>query len=662
MKPATFFRLHLAALLLAVAAALLPLAVFPGLLDPRTSQRFALQVALFAFAAAAALFALRSRREAIALAPADVVVIALGAWIATTSALSQTPRSSLLECLPLAASFTAWFLFSRHASGAAGFRLVASGMVAAAVLVAFAGIAQSKGIDVLSYAQGEREGKMQILSLLGNPNYVASFLAPAAILCGALAASCSRWPFRIAACLPILPILHCLAIAGGRAGLLGLVGGAAVVLVGWMLVAARRRHVSRAKLAIAAAAFVLVSAAGTALAGRALGSELRERIFSSEGLYVRLLPWHAASRLVADRPIMGIGQGRYFAEGREALYGFLKSEADADLYLVEMRIGRGGAADHLHNDFLQILVEAGLPGIFMFFAIAFLAFDALMRRVRTHADEPPLVPLCLIGAMVCHGIDGFFGFPLRLPASSLLFWFIVATANREPRPLLRIPGGFPRIAIALLACIAAAAAAHLSVRQALGVRTRVGIAQAKDVLAGNPQNQRIFEDAWRLAPFIDPQPYALVNTHIERGNLERAATLLAEMEEHLFMGGVGYQQMATVAWSLGRRDEALAFLDRATTLDPFNPDVLEYAAAVCIDRGLPEDAEKHLRRATRQVPARPNSHFMLGTISEGRGDFAEAAARYERALRSLNGYGGTLLFRREDAAARLAETRRRSAN
>jgi O-antigen ligase len=87
------------------------------------------------------------------------------------------------------------------------------------------------------------------------------------------------------------------------------------------------------------------------------------------------------------------------------------------------RIYPGGTEDwyrELHNDYLQVLIESGVPGLLLALWAAIAALAA--------AREDPWVLAALVGVLFHELVD----FDLQIPALALLFVTLAASARRKP--------------------------------------------------------------------------------------------------------------------------------------------------------------------------------------------------------------------------------------
>lgn len=130
--------------------------------------------------------------------------------------------------------------------------------------------------------------------------------------------------------------------------------------------------------------------------------------------------WQIALQIFRDRPIIGAGLDSF---------GIVFTHYDTwnGTYRVEQA----------HNDYLQILADAGVFGFACIAAFIFLLFRQGLRTVAEAAD--PFRRAVAVGALAgCCGIliHSFFDFPLRTPANALFFLTlsVLATASiRHPK-------------------------------------------------------------------------------------------------------------------------------------------------------------------------------------------------------------------------------------
>jgi O-antigen ligase len=113
--------------------------------------------------------------------------------------------------------------------------------------------------------------------------------------------------------------------------------------------------------------------------------------------------------MLKDFPLLGVGWGNF-----RYAFTFYKNVTPFPAYY-----------EHLHNDNLQLVVETGLVGSFLYFLFLFKIFKDIFINLKKRHD--PFVKgivlggLCGLMGTIFHG---FFEYNFHIPAISLLFWFM----------------------------------------------------------------------------------------------------------------------------------------------------------------------------------------------------------------------------------------------
>ncbi len=144
----------------------------------------------------------------------------------------------------------------------------------------------------------------------------------------------------------------------------------------------------------------------------------------------RIPLWDAGLRMVADRPIFGIGVGRYYKD----LWTYsTRREA-----LIRPR-------ENAHNYFLQTAAELGVTGLLALAALLGAALAAAFRAARgDRGAEPRRVAIALGAGIVAFSIASLVGHPLLLREGHLTLWPLVALALLLGRPASTAPTPSPR--------------------------------------------------------------------------------------------------------------------------------------------------------------------------------------------------------------------------
>lgn len=381
--------------------AVLPLLVWPGL-----SQPFSLPKVGWIAVVALLLLAWPSSVRWSALPRA--LRWCAGLWV--LSFVVSALRADLPALVPLVLGLAAPGLAAGVLRTGVAPIAVATGMVAGATTTAAIALLQWVGVDPFALAgwHAPIDGasvRMKVYGTLGNPNFVGALMAMSLPLVAAIERCATRPGARRLAVVAL--VLQALAIVatGSRGAVLGL--GAAVVVYAWLRWSQRVRIAVGALLAFCAVA-VAVSP------GRPLQT-------TAEG---RLHLWRIVGPQAAAAPATGQGPGsvplRFPDWQREAARRGVRDARFA------------GLTDHVHNDYLEALVERGVPGLIAtLLPIGLLAVAAL----RLRRPAPPLAAGA-IAAVAAGAACALVDFPLARPAELTWWWTSVALAfaavSRQP--------------------------------------------------------------------------------------------------------------------------------------------------------------------------------------------------------------------------------------
>ncbi|HEY1332722.1 MAG TPA: O-antigen ligase family protein, partial [Myxococcaceae bacterium] len=293
-----------------------------------------------------------------------------------------------------------------RAVGAAG------GLAAAVVLL------QSLGLDPFARFVPLAEGRrLALYGTLGNPDFVASVLgvtAPLTLVAALRTRPGRTWPVLLSVVVQVLA----LALLRSFATVLAL-GAAATVAVLYLGVGREPRW-----LALALGGALLVAA--IPLAGRSPSTVLRGR-------------WYLVSTAaphVADAPWLGQGPGavvlHWPAWELERWRG--RCGADPACVAAHPEGKYTGVQEHLHDDWLERLVETGVVGLAALLALFGTAFTAALRSRSLDG----LGIACGLAALAARATVDF---PLQRPADlALLALLCGAAAGLHPRDFVDGPG------------------------------------------------------------------------------------------------------------------------------------------------------------------------------------------------------------------------------
>lgn len=162
------------------------------------------------------------------------------------------------------------------------------------------------------------------------------------------------------------------------------------------------------------------------------GIRLYERFSSitnprDESVRERLLMYAGASDIIWRKPVFGTGPGRFANE----FYGAMATISEEDRSGVFAFYSRPFAAwvtEQSHNDYLQIAVELGLPGLALFLGAMTALLAALWRIVADRQDPRRRTALALMIGLVAFFSIMMTSFPLHMPSRTAVFWMLVAAS------------------------------------------------------------------------------------------------------------------------------------------------------------------------------------------------------------------------------------------
>jgi O-antigen ligase len=442
-------------------------------------------------------------------------------------------------------------------------------LLAAGIMNAVVAIAQAAGVSIWETA---REGRHAVYGTFGNPNMLAEYLAPLAILGLAVALAARTKVSRVVATVAVLLFLVAMMLTETRAAWLGLIAGLAVFA---MLAGDKRIR----KVALAAIVLPLVLVA--------LWAPLRSRVLlgasgNDPGVATRSFMWRVALEMFHDHPILGVGPAGYGLRYLDYAAKVQESGKDRPLY--------AGITVEAHSDPLQLLAEGGIVGLLAWLGVIGWLSWRSFRRIRGQAGSERVYLAAGLAVAMAVAVESLVGFPFRsFPVACLFFWGLAVAVPPADWGLFKSQRILQLLGIVGL-CLAVVVLHPFLARAYLGagagrpdgasqlerglrlmpddgeLRFRLGIARMREERMDEAAKE--FERA--LPVFPDP------DVRFNLGYLALQKKDYAKAEEWFREGLRRYPYFKAPAWAdyalalngLGRRDEARTAAERALEIDP----------------------------------------------------------------------------------------------
>ncbi|MBL8141163.1 MAG: O-antigen ligase family protein [Acidobacteria bacterium] len=256
--------------------------------------------------------------------------------------------------------------------------------------------------------------RMRVYATMGNPNFVGALMAMSVGLAGAVALGATTVSARVLALAAAGLQAGALLVTGSRGAVLGLACGA----LAWAFVRWSGRAV---------AALLLILGFGVAAIAISPARPLETTIAG------RVYLWRVVAPHATQRWLTGLGPGVFelrFPEWQRAAAA--RGQRDARFL---------GLTDHAHNDYLEALVERGVPGLLALVG----ALGCACRTARTLPRPVPPVVAAALASIVAGAACAIVDFPLARPVELAWWWLaLVIILARHPafpsrhRQLMRV--------------------------------------------------------------------------------------------------------------------------------------------------------------------------------------------------------------------------------
>jgi len=553
----------------------------------------------------------------------------VAALLAFTGAffVSVPAAVNLSQSFRLAVEQAGWTGLALAAAVIAPSRIAISAACAASLAVQLVvGLLQLSGNYVVGF--GEVFGAGRIYATMGNPSFFGVYLAPVAVfiavsLAGDLAGRRydRAWWQGIALSFALF-LLYRAAVIDAWAGLA--VGGAFGI---WLQFRRWGPAPGRRALAVGAAIFLL----GAWMAVAALLPRLHDRF---DYLKVKAFSWHAGAWLWREHPVFGAGPGGFQTEAPRVMAG-VHSLWTGSWGVPATFIWPHDEA-YVHQDFIQLLAEAGVAGFGLLAWLILVAWRGSAAALSGSGEERACRAACW-GGLAAFLPTMCMHFPFHLAPPLVIFWVLLGRAGLpagEPDPL---PGGRPRIWAGICAAFLAAV---LFVPVARGWTANIYLGAGYRAFLGGNLTEAVprFDQFEKVDPNHFEGRFYSGALHQALGNDARA---IEEYEKAIAL----YPGMQGAIYNLGnlrfrRRDypEAIAVFSRALDINPVMVESLNNRGNSFAAIGKYREAERDYLRAVALRPGYADALFNLSVTMFRLGDRAGARRWFKATLEADPNY------------------------
>ena len=292
--------------------------------------------------------------------------------------------------------------------------------------------------------------KNKVIATIGHPNFLASVLGPITFFALGMIFVRRNVRWVLGGGLLIFLILGCMLLARTRGVWLGMVVGLALMFclliryglkhrVGLRLVRGLIVGATLLIISLSVALFVVLPRLGEVI-------NFRDRIASTYEIKSRFFYWRAAVELAMEKRYTGQG----YAMFQPIFWDYTLRQQQSEtgpFYYDFMTAISGRNPHHVHNEYLEVFSEQGIPGLALQMALLlfflYFGYFAIMRQ-----PDPKRALRCIpvYSAYVMILIDAVFSFPWRLPVSLIIFMVVLAWLYDEIYPQPRDQQAGPRAA------------------------------------------------------------------------------------------------------------------------------------------------------------------------------------------------------------------------
>lgn len=349
----------------------------------------------------------------------------------------------------------------------------------------------------------------------------------------------------------------------------------------------------------------------------------------------RVEDWYIGWEMFKDHPLVGIGLGNYKIKFLEYRAKFLETDKGEDF---GGYITRGAQA---HNEYVQFAAELGIIGIISILASLVLLFG----NVFTKATWPDSNSIRLLGFALIAGSLGFLvhstvSFPAHLPASSFAFVSFLGLLNSEAfgeRDYVIELSNFTRYLVFGLLAVFVITVTVFAYRD-----WKANILMGKGSNQIQYGNYRLAKEHLKESLKLDFRPrhtyYYLGVAERETGNNEKAIEYF-EKSIGQFEPYKVFLELGTLYLQEGRLEKSEENLQKFLSTDPEEDQKAQakhFLAIIAVKEEKLDKAEGLVEEALSMDSDYVRAMSLQGDIARFKGNLAEAREKWEQSIELIN--------------------------
>ena len=349
-------------------------------------------------------------------------------------------------------------------------------------------------------------------------------------------------------------------------------------------------------------------------------------------LMYRFKGWGVAMQIFKDFPVAGTGFGTF-----------------SDIFLLYRPDSMPTTFRHAHNEYIQLLTEGGVLGLFMILiplAYFFLRFNPLVKDARD--SELRYLQSGIFAGIIAVLIHNTVEFNMRVPANAYLFslmlgLYLAISLKKGEKNVAAHKGLFGGLLVISMVCLV------------------ITITDATYSHSFTRKPNRPEFSFSKLQTFIpsDPQDFVkLGEYYADRKMYPEAAEYFSRALEIFPLDAATWSRLAIWSERMGALDEAIKYMEAAVKLDPVNPSYLIYLAGMELKDGETLNSVTELKRLARNrrewlmpilelmaeagadfediidiADNNPDILLIIGSMFEKEGNYEFAAFAYRNAVK-----------------------------